>query len=146
MIGFENTPQIEEMSNSDNKNDLFVKIAFFSTLAGASILFGFSTTLNKLRKSTPDTPDAVMYEEGVALARKALFRGSIYSICGFGVVAFASYRLFGRKMIDNFNSKAKNNDEKDIEYLQNLFKAPRSALVGANGEKASDKDGGDRNN
>lgn len=116
--------------SSSNGNDLLIKIAYFTSLAGASILLGFSVTLNKLKKNIPDTPEAALYEEGTALARKALMRGTIYSICGFSLFAVASYKLFGKTMIENFNAKAKNNDEKDIQYLQNLFGASRSALVG----------------
>lgn len=90
-------------------SDLLLKIAYFTSLAGASILVGFSTTLNKSRKSTPE---AALFEEGAALARKALFRGTIYSVCGFSLVALASYKLFGKKMIDDFNAKVrKSNDQ-----------------------------------
>lgn len=117
-------------SDSSSRTELFIKIAYFTSLAGASILIGFSTTLNKLRKNTPDTPEAVLFEEGSALARKALMRGTIYSVCGFGICAFASYKFFGKKLIDNFNSRAKNNDEKDIKYLQDLFGTSRESLVG----------------
>lgn len=117
--------------SSGGTSDLLVKVAYFSSLAGASILFGFSFTLSKIRKSTPDTPDSILYEEGVALARKALMRGTIYSVGGFTLFAVGSYALFGRKLIDEFNSKAKKNQEQDLAYLSNLFNAPESALTGS---------------
>ena len=62
-------------------------------------------------------------------------RGTIYSVGCFSLVAFVSYKLFGKQLITNFNVKARINDEKDIQYLQNLFDAPRDALVGSSGEK-----------
>lgn len=105
-------------------NDLFIKIAYFTSLAGASMLFGFSVTLNKLRKSAPETSETKLYGDGVALARQALMRGTIYAIGGFSIFAFASYKLFGKRLIEDFKIKAKRNDEEDIKYLEELFSSP----------------------
>lgn len=95
---------------SSTNIDLFVKIAYFTSLAGASILFGFGLTLNKLKKDTSQTPEAVLHGEGAALARKALLKGTIYAVGGFGIFAIASYQLFGKKMIKDFKAKAIKND------------------------------------
>lgn len=91
---------------TSNNIDLYVKIAYFTSLAGASILFGFGLTLNKHRKDTSVKPEAVLYNEGAALARKALMKGTIYAVSGFGIFALASYQLFGKKMIKDFKAKA----------------------------------------
>lgn len=80
------------MSSTDN----LYKIAYFTSIAGVAILFGFSTTLGKLKKDIPGTS---LHEEGAALARKALLRGTLYAVCGFGVFAFSSYHLFGKKLL-----------------------------------------------
>lgn len=125
--------------STESKSDLLIKIAYFTSLAGASILFGFSFTLNKLRKETPETPEAVLFEEGVALARKALMRGTIYSFCGFGIFSVASYHLFGKKLIEDFKAKSNDNEEKDIKYLQDLFGSSRSDLVGKKSASEIDK-------
>lgn len=108
-------------SETSTKTDLFIKIAYFTSLAGASILFGFSVTLGKLRKNNLETPEAVLHEEGVALARRALLRGTLYSVGGFSVFAIASYHLFIWKMIGDFKEKSRKNNEQDMEYLKNLF-------------------------
>lgn len=85
-------------STTSTASDNFLKVAYFASIAGASILFGFSTTLSRLRKDPPGQP--TLHDEGVALARKALGRATIYSVCGFGVFALASYQLFGKELIE----------------------------------------------
>lgn len=82
-------------STSDEDN--YLKIAYFASIAGVSILAGFSTTLSRLRKDPPGPPN--LHDEGVALARKALGRATLYSVCGFSIFSFISYELFGRKLI-----------------------------------------------
>jgi hypothetical protein len=84
--------------SSSTANDNLLKIAYFASIAGVSILVGFSTTLSRLRKDPPGPP--TLHDEGVALARKALGRATLYSICGFGVFALASYQLFGKELIE----------------------------------------------
>lgn len=73
---------------SDSSKELAIKIAYFTSLAAVSTLIGFSTTIGKARNSSK-TPEAKVYEEGVALARRALFRGTAYSVGGFSIfIAF----------------------------------------------------------
>lgn len=83
------------------KEDL-IKIVYFTSLAGTSILLGFSLTLGKLKKTSQK---ASLHEEGVALARKALMRGTMYSVGGFGVFSVICYHLFGKKLIESTKQK-----------------------------------------
>lgn len=107
--------------STNEKNDFYLRVAYFASIACTSILVGFSFTVNKLRKSTPENVDAVLYEEGAALARKALMRGTIYSIVGFSCFAVTSYHLFGKHWIREFNSRTKKSDAQDISYLQDIL-------------------------
>lgn len=92
-----------------------MKILYFASLTGASILFGFSRSLSKIRKNDiATTEEAKLHEEAVGLARKALLKGTIYSVCGFSVFAIVSYKLFGQKLIRQLhenNNKRKDDDE-----------------------------------
>lgn len=100
--------------NGDTNVDLFIKIAYFTSLAGASILFGFSRTLSKTRNkidaTTATTEAAKLHEEGVALARKALFKATLYSVCGFGLFSIVSYKLFIKKWIKQSRCDSENKD------------------------------------
>lgn len=86
------------MSSTSANDNNFLKIAYFASIAGVSILVGFSTTLSRLRKDPPGPP--TLHDEGVALARKALGRATIYSICGFSIFALTTYQLFGKDLIE----------------------------------------------
>lgn len=108
------------MSTGENK-DFYLRVAYFASIACTSILVGFSLTVNKLRKSTPENVEAALYEEGAALARKALMRGTIYSVIGFSCFAVTSYHLFGKQWIKNFNDRTKKFDAQDIKYLQDVL-------------------------
>lgn len=109
----ENTDPSKKVSKqvSSNTRDTLIKVAYFTGLTGMSITLGFSVSLSKLRKTTNETKDAVIYEEGAALARKALMRGTIYAVCGCTLFAILSYKLFVKKMIQDFNQ---NTDNKGI--------------------------------
>ena len=97
---------------SSSSADNFYKILYFTSVAGASILFGFSRTISKLNKEQAGakSPEAGVYEEAVALARKALLRSTIYSCCGFGLFLFGSYHLFGKKLIERRAEEFKKSD------------------------------------
>lgn len=92
------TQAMSSSSSSASNNENLLKIAYFASIAGVSILVGFSTTLSRLRKDPPGP--LTLHDEGVALARKALGRATLYSVCGFSVFAFISYNLFGRELIE----------------------------------------------
>lgn len=85
-------------SSSSTNSESLLKIVYFASIAGVSILVGFSTSLSRLRKDPPGP--LTLHDEGVALARKALGRATLYSLCGFSVFAFLSYSLFGRELIE----------------------------------------------
>lgn len=91
----------------DNKKELYLKLAYFATLTGASILFGFSYSLGRIRKSTNDNPDAKLHAEAVRLAKKALFRASIYSIGSMSLAAFATYHLVIKSTIERQKEERK---------------------------------------
>lgn len=112
------------MSSPEDKEsnvNFYIKVAYFASLASASMLFGFSLTLNKARKTPLETPEQALVEEGIALARKALFRGTVYSVCGFSIFAFTSYHLFGKKIIERFKASMKKSDEQDIKYIEDIL-------------------------
>lgn len=111
------------MSSDQKKkeSDFYLRVAYFMSIAFTSTLVGFSLTVNRLRKNTPESIDAVLYEEGAALARKALMKGTIYSLVGFGCFTFTSYHLFGKHWIRNFNARANRSDAHDIQYLQSIL-------------------------
>lgn len=113
------------MSNNEN----LVKIVFFTSIAGVATLFGFSSTLGKLRKDSPypETPSpktsAQLHQEGVALARKALLRATVYTVCGFGTAMFISYHLFGKSILQNKAEEFRiaRERESDLSELKFLF-------------------------
>lgn len=76
-------------------NELFLKVVYFTTLASASLLAGFSLTINKNKLDPSSSSEAKLHNEGVALAKKALMRGSLYAMTGMGIIALASYGIFG---------------------------------------------------
>lgn len=108
---------------SDERREFLLKVLYFTTITGASILFGFSTSVKKFNKESPANREAALHCEGVALARKALLRGTIYSVCGFGVFTTATYLLVGKKLISQFKKQHENSEpDKDLVELQSLFK------------------------
>ena len=112
-----------------SSNESLVKIVFFTSIAGVATLFGFSTTLGKLRKDAPfgESPSpktsAQLHQEGVALARKALFRATTYTVCGFGAFVLVTYHLFGKKLISNKAEEFRQARERgvDLSELKFLF-------------------------
>lgn len=95
---------------SDDKKELAIKIVYFAGIALASVLFGFKRTIKDASSS-----DAKLHNEAVSLARKALARGTMYSVGGFALLTTTSYYLFGRRMISEFNERYKTpTDEKEV--------------------------------
>lgn len=86
-----------------NFKDDLIKIVYFTSLAGTSILLGFGLTLGKLKKNASTT--TTLHDEGAALARKALLRGTMYSVGGFGLFSVVCYQLFGKKLIESTKKK-----------------------------------------
>lgn len=73
-------------------NEFYLKVAYFVSLAGTSILVGFSYSINKFRKNHTG-PD----REAVALAKKALLRGTIYSVSFCGILGAVIYRILRKE-------------------------------------------------
>ena len=80
---------------------LFVVEALFLTgVTGASIIFGFGTSIAAAKKKDPEyfgkgmTPGYRM-ETGGSLAMRALGWGSVYAVTGCGVLFFGIWKLLG---------------------------------------------------
>lgn len=84
----------------ENKKDLYLKLLYFTSLAGASILFGFSYSLGRSRKSRNDIADAKIHGQAVDLAKKALMKATLYSVGSMSVIAITTYYLFIKSTID----------------------------------------------
>lgn len=97
----------QQIMFDEHKKELYLKIAYFTTLTGASILFGFSYSLGRVRKSTNDNPDAKIHAEAVTLARRALFRASMYSIGSMSLAAFATYHFVIKPTIERQREERK---------------------------------------
>lgn len=68
---------------NESSKELAVKIAYFATLAGGSILLGFNYAIGKARKTSESSEAGKLHQQGVELARKALARATLYSVGGF---------------------------------------------------------------
>lgn len=111
------------MSKDNSNKELILKIAYFTTLTGASILFGFSYSLSKIRKNSNVTPSAQLHDEAVGLARKALMRATLYSVGTMSIFAIASYHLVIKSII-------KNQEEKRLSQPQESTSQTLNALLG----------------
>lgn len=97
----------------DKKDENFVlnwikrhrEVAFFSLVAGMSVMSGFATTLMLAKRR-----DSEMFDKGLAripgsretggsLALRALGRGSLYAFGGFSVFCFALWKLSGANSV-----------------------------------------------
>ncbi|XP_003746860.1 transmembrane protein 242 [Galendromus occidentalis] len=88
------------------------EILFMSTLAGFSMLLGFSATLAKTKKDCPKDftkgmmASAELPESGTALAMRALGRGTLYAVGGFSIFCFAVWKAMGVKDLKEFRQRA----------------------------------------
>lgn len=106
-------------SRQEKRSDNLIKVAYFASLAGMSMTLGFSYSLSRIRKSSTEGPDAALYGEGVALARKALLKGTIYAVCGCTLFAMVSYKLFFKNMIREFrDDKIRRDQSNKIDYKE----------------------------
>lgn len=94
--------------NPDDSSNVYLKAAYFASIAGLSIVLGFSATVNKHKGKSVSPTDVAVYEQGVALARKALIRATLYSVAGFGViglVGYCSHRVYEKLATREDNTK-----------------------------------------
>lgn len=88
-----------------------MEVAFFSLVAGMSIVSGFATTLMLAKRR-----DSEMFDKGLAqlpgsretggsLALRALGRGSLYAFGGFSVFCFALWKLSGANSVQELGTK-----------------------------------------
>lgn len=119
------------MKNENPKSDLYIRIAYFASLTGVSVLLGFSWTMNRIHKAEPKTRDAKLFQEGVSLARKALFRGSLHALFWVGLLSAATGTLIHVAKLQPI----KPSDEDELKNLQEAFGVTKKDLLGANNEE-----------
>ncbi|RUS86177.1 hypothetical protein EGW08_006071 [Elysia chlorotica] len=84
---------------------------FLTSLTGASILGGFGMTMAMAKKQDPTNFAKGIHgsreipESGVALATRALARGSLYSVAGFSLFCFTVWKLMGVSNLAEFRYK-----------------------------------------
>ncbi|GAB0095043.1 Transmembrane protein 242 [Sergentomyia squamirostris] len=97
-------------------NDRSFKIkagVFLTTVAGISMIGGFSRTIMTAKKQDPAVFENVkganvaLLEDGSRLAMRALGWGTLYSIVGVGSFCYACWKLSGASSIDDFKLKIK---------------------------------------
>lgn len=91
------------MDNDDDLVTVLTEPIFLGSVAGASIVFGFGSTLAAAKKKDPEyfnkglTPQAVKMEAGASLAMRALGWGTVYAVGGCGILFYAVWKLLGVK-------------------------------------------------
>lgn len=89
------------------------EIAFFTCIAGMSVLGGFATTVAMAKKKDPGwfakglAATREVHESGGSLAMRALARGSLYAVGGFTLFCLAAWTLSGVSSMSEFRQKTK---------------------------------------
>ncbi|GFO03667.1 transmembrane protein 242 [Plakobranchus ocellatus] len=84
---------------------------FLTSITGASILGGFGMTMAMAKRQDPTNFAKGIHgtreipESGVSLATRALARGSLYSVAGFGLFCFTVWKLMGVNNLAEFRYK-----------------------------------------
>ncbi|RWS27915.1 transmembrane protein 242-like protein [Leptotrombidium deliense] len=131
--------QCEHKNNSSGKIVTRIpEIAFLTTVAAMSAMFGFGLTLAMAKKR--DThffskglnvlPNKVP-ESGATLAMKALGIGTLYAVSGFGLFSFIVWKSLGVKNLEEFRQKVglmlpqipkgENSGKSDFKSLRELI-------------------------
>ncbi|XP_055707415.1 transmembrane protein 242 [Phlebotomus papatasi] len=101
---------------TEGSNDRSFKIkagVFLTTVAGVSVLAGFSRTIMTAKRKDPavfETAKAgnvALLEGGSKLAFRALGWGTLYSVVGVGAFCYGCWKLSGASNMDEFKMKVK---------------------------------------
>jgi len=116
-LGKETTPNklekpLEPIDPNKHKAEK-LKAGLFLTLVTALGLasgFGFSVSSTKKRETKHLTGDKLnhyynLHDSGVALARRALGRATLYSVSGFTLFCFTVWKLSGASNFNEFRAK-----------------------------------------
>ncbi|GAB6028417.1 hypothetical protein CHUAL_002577 [Chamberlinius hualienensis] len=95
----------------EKKRHRFQSGVFLTSVAGASILFGFGMTLAMAKRKDPNMftkgmmPSKEVPESGSSLAMRALGWGTFYSVSGFSLFCFTVWKLMGVSNLTEFREK-----------------------------------------
>lgn len=84
---------------------------FITSLAGASLLFGFGATVAMAKKKDPTMfaktliPSREIPETGHSFAGRALAWGTFYSVSGFSLLCFGVWKMLGVHNLVEFREK-----------------------------------------
>jgi len=90
--------------------------------------------LGKLRKdetikeAVAEKTSTQLHREGAALARRALFRATVYTVGSFGGLLFVSYHLFGRKLLARKAEEFRQARERGVDLTELRFLFPNDEL------------------
>lgn len=85
--------------------------AFLGLVGGLSALFGFSKTIGKTKQlhnklvEKSGREASILFDEGSALAVRALGWGTLYAVVGTGVFCYGVWKLSGAKNMEEFRLK-----------------------------------------
>lgn len=99
--------------DKEKRKDRLLGGVFLGTVTGASILFGFGTTLAMAKKKDPKfflkgmqaVGNNVNVETGGSLALRALGWGSLYAVSGFSLFCFTVWKAVGVNNMEEFRHK-----------------------------------------
>lgn len=82
-----------------------IAAAFLGLVGGLSALFGFSKTIGKTKQlhnklvEKSGREASILFDEGSALAVRALGWGTLYAVVGTGVFCYGVWKLSGAKNV-----------------------------------------------
>jgi hypothetical protein len=141
-------------ANEKEKNfDNLLKGLFFAFTAGVGLLSGFGLSVARTKKTQTEELfqeslkktrdfesrkqqqliDAELHEAGTTLARRALFRATVYSVTGVSLFCFCIWKLSGANNFEEFRNnigtflpkikrkQAENSGRTEFKNLTDLF-------------------------
>ena len=107
-----NTPKLEEVDLNLARADKLKAGLFFTLVTAFGFLSGFGFSLSSTKKKEtkdlkPQTQREFyhLYSSGTELARRALFRATIYSVSGVSLICLGVWKLSGAKNFEEFRFK-----------------------------------------
>ncbi|XP_039266139.2 transmembrane protein 242-like [Styela clava] len=103
----------EQPSNKDDSKNFKTRLLFFLGITTMGALGGFGAMLSRTERQNQKLKqgqqvDPVMTENGIALARKALGRATLYSVGGFSLFCLVVWKMIGAKDFEEFRMKLGN--------------------------------------